>query len=94
MKRSGLARLRPFGTTVIGLAAGLLTTAAFVPQVARIWKRRSASDISGFGVTMLTVGVALWTIYGIQTHSLPIILANTVTLALNVSILALKVRHR
>jgi MtN3 and saliva related transmembrane protein len=80
--------------TALGLIAGALTTAAFVPQVVRIWKRRSASDISGFGVTMLTIGVALWMIYGIETHSLPIILANAVTLALNVSILALKIRHR
>jgi MtN3 and saliva related transmembrane protein len=80
--------------TILGLVAGALTTAAFVPQVLRIWRRRSASDISGFGVTMLTVGVALWMIYGIQVHSLPIILANAVTLALNLSILGLKIRHR
>ncbi len=80
--------------TIIGLVAGTLTTAAFVPQVLRIWKRRSAADISGFGVTMLTIGVALWMIYGIEVGSLPIILANAVTLALNLSILGLKVRHR
>lgn len=79
--------------TILGLIAGALTTAAFVPQVLRIWRRRSASDISGFGVTMLTIGVALWMVYGIQVHSLPIILANAVTLALNLSILGLKIRH-
>ncbi len=83
-----------FLVTILGLLAGTLTTAAFVPQVIRIWKRRSGADISGFGVTMLTLGVALWALYGVETRSLPIILANVVTLALNLSILALKVRHR
>lgn len=70
-----------------------MTTAAFVPQVLRIWKRRSAADISGLGVTVFTIGVTLWTIYGIEVGSLPVILANAVTLALNLSILGLKIRH-
>jgi MtN3 and saliva related transmembrane protein len=80
--------------TILGLVAGTLSTAAFVPQVLRIWKRRSASDISGFGVTVLSIGVFLWMLYGVEVGSLPIILANAVTLGLNLSILGLKLYHR
>lgn len=39
-------------------------------------------------------GIALWLWYGLLLHSLPIVLANAVTLALNVSILGLKIAHR
>lgn len=79
--------------TVVGLVAGALTTASFMPQVLRIWKRRSANDLSLTATVMFTVGITCWLIYGIQLHALPIIIANAVTLALNLSILTLKVRH-
>ena len=33
-------------TTAIGLAAGTLTTIAFIPQVTKIWRTRSTKDLS------------------------------------------------
>jgi MtN3 and saliva related transmembrane protein len=39
------------------------------------------------------VGELLWFLYGIFIHSFPVILANAVTLALALSILALKLRY-
>ncbi len=80
-------------STVIGLLAGGLTTASFMPQVIRIWRRRSANDLSLTASVMFTVGITCWLIYGIQLHALPIIVANAVTLGLNLSILGLKLRH-
>ena len=80
-------------STVIGLIAGGLTTASFMPQVIRIWRRRSANDLSLTASVMFTVGITCWLIYGIQLHALPIIIANAVTLGLNLSILGLKLRH-
>jgi MtN3 and saliva related transmembrane protein len=77
---------------VIGSLAGVLTTIAFIPQVVRTWKTRSAQDISLFMFLLFSCGVLLWLIYGILLHALPIILANGITLALSSSILALKVR--
>lgn len=79
---------------ILGLLAGALTTASFLPQVIRIYRRRSAADISGFGASVFTIGVALWLAYGLALHSLPITLTNAVTLALNLGILVLKIRHR
>jgi MtN3 and saliva related transmembrane protein len=43
---------------------------------------------------MLSTGVLLWLIYGIRLGSLPIIFANGVTLALTLSILALKIKYK
>ncbi len=80
-------------STAIGLLAGGLTTASFMPQVVRIWRRRSANDLSLTASVMFTIGITCWLIYGIQLHALPIIIANAVTRGLNLSILGLKVRH-
>jgi MtN3 and saliva related transmembrane protein len=43
--------------------------------------------------SVMTVGVALWLVYGIAIGSLPIIAANAVTLFLAATILILKLRH-
>jgi len=77
---------------LVGTLAGTLTTVSFVPQVIKIWRSRSASDIS-FGMFMLfSLGVLLWLLYGTAIHSLPIVLSNAITLSLSVSIIAMKIR--
>lgn len=78
--------------TLVGLAAGFLTTIAFVPQVAKIWRSRSAKDVSLPTFVAFTIGVALWLCYGILNRELPIIVWNAVTLVLAGAILAMKVR--
>ena len=79
-------------TTVVGMAAGFLTTVAFVPQAAKIWRSRSARDISLRAFSAFTLGVALWLAYGILERELPIIFWNAVTLVLAGAILAMKLR--
>ncbi|MGE0311346.1 MAG: SemiSWEET transporter [Lautropia sp.] len=76
----------------IGLLAGFLTTFAFVPQVVKIWRSRSARDISMPMYLAFTVGVALWLCYGVMTASLPVVLANLVTLALACAVILMKLR--
>ena len=76
----------------IGTLAGVFTTIAFIPQVAKTWKTHSASDISLWMFLLFSSGVLLWLIYGVLLHAIPIIAANGITLTLSVSILALKVK--
>lgn len=78
----------------IGLLAGTLTTVAFIPQVIKIWRSKKADDISVSMFLIFTVGVALWMIYGIQIASLPVMLANAVTMILALVILILKYCYR
>ncbi|MBM4404982.1 MAG: hypothetical protein FJ039_02205 [Chloroflexi bacterium] len=80
--------------SAIGFLAGVLTTAAFVPQVAEIWRKRSAKDVSLWMYAIFVMGVALWLIYGVVKASLPIILANAATLALAGAILWMKVKFK
>jgi MtN3 and saliva related transmembrane protein len=77
----------------VGLAAGFLTTIAFVPQVVKIWKTKSAKDVALSTFVAFTVGVALWLAYGIMKQELPIIVWNAVTLALAAAILVMKIRY-
>jgi len=79
-------------TTAVGLAAGFLTTIAFVPQVTKIWKAKSAKDVSLPTFIAFTLGVGLWLAYGILQGELPIIVWNAATLVLAGAILAMKVK--
>ncbi|MEB3339068.1 MAG: SemiSWEET transporter [Leptolyngbyaceae bacterium] len=79
--------------TILGLVAGTLTTTAFLPQVVKIWKSKSAKDISLGMLVTFCIGVFLWLIYGICLNALPVIIANAVTLVLSLINLALKIKY-
>jgi MtN3 and saliva related transmembrane protein len=77
----------------IGYAAGALTTACVVPQIARALRTQSTADISyGFVVT-LSLGLVLWTAYGALIGQVPVIVPNAVSLALNLTLIALKLAY-
>jgi MtN3 and saliva related transmembrane protein len=80
-------------TTTLGLLAGTLTTIAFLPQVIKTWTSRSAKDLSLGMLGAFSAGVLLWLIYGFLIDSLPIILANAVTLILACANLVLKLKY-
>lgn len=75
----------------IGIVAGTLTTIAFVPQVLRVWRTRTARDLSLATFAIFMTGVALWLVYGVMIASVPIVLANAVTLVLAGSIVLMKI---
>jgi MtN3 and saliva related transmembrane protein len=77
----------------IGFVAAFCTTFAFVPQLVRVLKLRSARDISLGTFLLFSVGVFLWLLYGIYSGSRPVIASNAVTLGLSLSILYLKLRY-
>lgn len=84
----------PGPVTILGLVAGVLTTLSFLPQVIKAWKSRSTRDISLGMFAMFCTGVFLWIVYGFLVGDLPVVVANTVTFLLAVTILALKLRYR
>ncbi len=77
----------------LGFAAAFCTTIAFVPQLVRVVRRRSAKDVSLPTFLLFSIGVFLWLIYGIEIGSRPVIASNGVTLLLSLSILILKLRY-
>ncbi len=79
--------------SLIGYTAAICTTAAYLPQVMRAWRTKSTADISLGMFSLMSLGVALWIVYGISIGSVPVIAANGVTLVLTSAILFLKLRH-
>lgn len=79
--------------TILGLVATTLTTSAFLPQMIKTWRTKSAKDVSLQMLVTFCIGVFLWLIYGIYLQGLPIILANLFTLILNLIILWLKIKY-
>ena len=79
---------------MLGFAAGTMTTAAFVPQVVKTWRSRSASDISLGMYAVLTCGVSSWLVYGLLVKDWPVVAANGVTLVLVAAMLAMKLVFR
>lgn len=78
---------------LIGSLAGTFTTIAFIPQVIKTWRSGSAEDISLSMFLLFTSGVVLWLVYGIALGAWPIIIANTITLLLALTIVTLKIRY-
>lgn len=79
---------------LLGLLAGTLTTASFLPQVIKTWRSRSAGDISLVMFALFSLGVLLWIVYGFTVGAVPIIVANVITLLLSMTILVFKIRYK
>lgn len=82
------------GITLLGMIAGAMTTIAFLPQLFKVWRSKSAKDISMTWLVIFSSGVFLWLIYGFLLGQLPIVLANAVTLGLTGVILGFKLKYR
>jgi MtN3 and saliva related transmembrane protein len=78
---------------LIGIFAGVLTTIAFLPQAIKIWRSKSARDVSLSMFVCFCTGVVLWVIYGFMLGAFPVILANVVTLCIAATILVFKLRY-
>ncbi|HYH05473.1 MAG TPA: SemiSWEET transporter [Thermoanaerobaculia bacterium] len=79
---------------MIGALAAIGTTAAWLPQVVKTWRTRSAEDFSWTYLAMFTTGVSLWIAYGILRKDGVVLAANGVTLLLVATILFVKLRER
>lgn len=79
--------------TIIGLVAGTLTSLAAIPQVVKTLKSRHVRDISIWQPILLSVGVALWMVYGILIGDMPLIVANIIPLACNILLTGMKIYY-
>jgi MtN3 and saliva related transmembrane protein len=76
----------------IGVAAALLTSLSYIPQVRKAWPRGSTADLSLTMLVVLTTGLLLWVGYGLLKGDWVIVAANSVGGALSASVLAFKIR--
>ena len=79
-------------TTIVGFIAGLVTTAANLPQVWKTYRNKSGEGLSFRMLLMLGIGVGLWLVYGIMSKSLPLIVTNAVVLLLILLLIGMKLK--
>jgi MtN3 and saliva related transmembrane protein len=80
--------------SVLGVAAGALTTLSYLPQVKKAWPRGSTHDLSLRMLIALEAGVVLWALYGLLRGDWVIVICNLVSVGLVGSVLAFKIRDR
>jgi MtN3 and saliva related transmembrane protein len=80
----------PFTVEHLGFAAAICTTGAFIPQVLMVWRQRGAPGISAGMYAIFMFGVSLWLAYGIAIASVPVVVANSITLVLAAGVLGMK----
>ena len=83
----------PWSVELIGLVAGVCTTAAFLPQAIRVWRLKRADEISFATFLAFSIGTIVWLLYGFLIDSIPVILANAITTVLALTILSMKWRY-
>lgn len=79
---------------ILGLAAGTITSITFLPQVIKIWKTKSAKDLSLQMLFLLMLGVSMWLVYGIIIKDTAIIYTNSMVLAMSLMMLYAKFRFK
>ena len=79
---------------VFGFIGGILVTVALVPQVVKIFKLKSALEISLLFTTLLLLGLLTWLSYGVTLGLRPVILWNAIGAVMVAALLYGKVKYR
>lgn len=78
---------------LIGYIGAFMTTAAFFPQTWQVIRTRDTRSISLAMYVLFTLGICFWLVYGVMIESLPVTIANTITLVLSSIILYMKMKE-
>jgi MtN3 and saliva related transmembrane protein len=62
--------------SILATTSGVVACLSMIPQAHRIFKRKSAKDISIITYSILVTSGLIWVLYGIEIKSIPLILTN------------------
>lgn len=85
-----LDQLLQWAVSVIGIATG----AAYLPQAARIWKRRSSDDVSILTYLLFGGGQLVYLAYGLRFRQVPIVIGMAANLVGNLAVILSAMRFR
>ncbi|PRD57226.1 SemiSWEET transporter [Sphingobacterium gobiense] len=80
--------------TIIGVAAGILTSISMLPQLIKVIKEKDVENLSPYMIAILLTGVSLWVVYGVMLLEWPIILSNAFSVLVNATLLTCYVLFR
>ncbi len=79
---------------VIGVAASVLSAFCMLPQLIKIVKEKSATDISIPMLLTLISGLSLWIVYGCLRKDFVIVAANSISVLINLLILVFAIKYK
>jgi len=65
--------------SILAATLGSLMVLASLPQIYKIFKRKSAKDISAISYSCFTINNVVWILYGIELGSYAVILSNALS---------------
>lgn len=78
---------------ILGLFAGAFVILGSLPQILKIIRTKSTKDISLPMYVLQNVGIAIWIVFGVLTHSLAVVVTNVIYFVFTLTILYLKIKH-
>lgn len=80
--------------TLLGYAAGTITSFGFIPQVIKGFKTKHMKDVALWQPLLLGVGMSLWFVYGLYLNNMPMILANLFSIICNIIVIIQKLVYK
>lgn len=77
-------------TASMGLVAGIMTTFGSLPQIILVLRTKSTRDLSYSALIITGGGAALWIVYGILIHDMPLILWDIIAAVLHIILISFK----
>jgi MtN3 and saliva related transmembrane protein len=81
-------------TQIIGITAGICTATSLLPQLIKTLKEKKAEELSIAMLLVLLSGVCLWVVYGVLRSDLPIIVTNSFSLLMNITLLIVRFKYK
>ena len=80
--------------TIIGILGAVLSSLSFLPQVIKIWKTKSADDLSMPTIVLLAANAATWLTYGVIKDAMPLAITNALMLTMLLVIIFFKIKFK
>lgn len=77
----------------LGFIGGALVTSSLIPQLVRVFKLKSAREISLLFTILLLAGLILWLAYGVYFRLPPVILWNAIGTTFAIVLLYAKLKY-
>jgi len=78
---------------ILGFMGGALITISFIPQIWRLYRLKSAREISLLFNSLIMLGAACWLSYGVVLDLFPVILWNAIAFVLLCTMMFAKLRY-
>ncbi len=72
---------------ILATISGVFLAFSALPQAIKIFKAKSARDVSPIPYCITLVGGTIWVLYGLEIQNLPITLANIIGVVISVLVL-------